>query len=212
MAEFLASIPAAAASPYALVAYAIAAVLFLFGGSRLRMAKILAERIEAVPESDRKRTLEMATGTVLPTHISPEQWLRLKRMQWTFLLLAAVLIAVLSVSVIAIGNPSGPALSPAQYKLLETLAEYQRKYAATKLVIGREDGDIFPEPTPPNLAKVSLVSNLYGKVDGPNAARFEQLLESMPQQYLRVMNEARYDNPFVLQVTEAGFRHVQSKR
>src|SRR5271157_138023 len=110
MEEFLRSIPAAGSSPYAFAAYAIAALLFLFAGARLRMAKLLLAKINSIPEAERRRALEIATGTVLPTHISPEQWIRHSRMRWTFLLLGSLLIVLLAVATIALLNPTKQAI------------------------------------------------------------------------------------------------------
>ena len=107
MEEFIRSIPAAASSPYALTAYAIAAVIFLFAGARLRLAKALLAKIDAIPPEERRRAVEIATGTVLPTHISPEQWIRNNRLRWAFLLAVSILIVILVTAVVAIANPSG---------------------------------------------------------------------------------------------------------
>jgi hypothetical protein len=106
MEEFIRSIPAAASSPYALAAYAIAAVVFLFAGSRLRLAKLLLDKIDSIPPEERRRTVEIATGTVLPTRISPEQWIRNNRLRWAFLLAASILIVILVITIVAIVNPS----------------------------------------------------------------------------------------------------------
>ncbi|MGM4909368.1 hypothetical protein [Rhizobium sp. 768_B6_N1_8] len=106
MEEFIRAIPAAAASPYALAAYAIAAIIFLFAGARLRLAKTLLAKIDTIPPDERRRTVEIATGTVLPTNISPEQWIRNNRLRWTFLLAASILIVILVIAIIALVNPS----------------------------------------------------------------------------------------------------------
>jgi len=105
MEEFVRAIPAAAASPYALAAYAIAAIIFLFAGARLRLAKTLLAKIETIPPDERRRTVEIATGTVLPTSISPEQWIRNNRLRWAFLLAASILIVILVIAIIALVNP-----------------------------------------------------------------------------------------------------------
>jgi uncharacterized protein (UPF0333 family) len=111
---FLGAIPAAAASPLALTAYAIAALIFLFAGARLRTTQALLKKIDALPENERRRGLEVAAGEVIPTHISPEQWIRSNKMKWTFLLLAGVLVAIVTVSVIAIANPAQAQLKDLQ--------------------------------------------------------------------------------------------------
>ncbi|WP_431481667.1 hypothetical protein [Pseudomonas thivervalensis] len=118
MEEFVRSIPAAASSPYALAAYAIAAVIFLFAGSRLRLAKVLLDKIDSIPPEERRRTVEIATGTVLPTRISPEQWIRNNRLRWAFLLAASILIVILVIAIVAIVNPSAKKIEK-----LETIIE-----------------------------------------------------------------------------------------
>ncbi len=106
MQGFLKAIPDAAASPYALAAYGVAAVLFLLAGSKLQKTKALARYVDRLPKSERRRGLEIAAGTILPDSITPEDWLRLKRMQGVILLLGSVVIAGLVVAIIAIVTPS----------------------------------------------------------------------------------------------------------
>lgn len=106
MTEFLQSIPSAAMSPYAFVAYAIAAILFLFAGKQLRMANLLMTRIESIPENERRRVVEIATDTMLPAHITPEHWIRIKRLRYIFTLIGSLVIAALSVTAIALLNPT----------------------------------------------------------------------------------------------------------
>ena len=125
MGEFLRSIPAAASSPYAFAAYAIAALLFIFAGARLRMTKLLLAKITAIPPSERRRALEIATGTVLPTHVSPEQWIRHSRLRWTFLLLGALLIAVLAVVTLAILSPTSAQLEDVRKTTQQTAKQTQ---------------------------------------------------------------------------------------
>lgn len=134
MGEFLRAIPGAAASPYSLAAYAIAGVLFLFAGARLRTTKLLMDRIDAIPAAERRRALEIATGTVLPTHISPEQWIRLSRMRWTFLLAGSLLIAILTVTTIAIVNPTN-----AQIKDLKKTTADAANGIQEKITVGTRD-------------------------------------------------------------------------
>jgi uncharacterized protein YoxC len=125
MEAFLRSIPAAASSPYAFAAYAIAALVFLFAGARLQMAKLLLAKITSIPEAERRRALEIATGTVLPTKISPEQWIRHSRQRWTFLLLGSLLIVVLAVATIAILNPTKTVIEEVKKTTKETAKETQ---------------------------------------------------------------------------------------
>lgn len=125
MGAFLNSISVAASSPLALVAYAISAVLFLFAGAKLIQTRLLLSKIETLPDGERRRALEIATDNVVPNTISPEQWIRVKRQRWTFLLLGAVLIAALTVSVIALLNPTAAALGDLK-EVTEQAAEKNR--------------------------------------------------------------------------------------
>lgn len=104
MQDFLQAIPTAASSPYALAAYAIAAVIFLFAGAKLRLTKMLLTQVSTMPLSERRRALEIATGTILPTNISAEQWIRNNRIRWFFLTLASLMIVVMVIATVAVVN------------------------------------------------------------------------------------------------------------
>lgn len=107
---------------------------------------------------------------------------------------------------------SGPTLLPPQERLLELLAEYQKRFAASKLVISRSDGRLHFDDDLKRGTDVSIIQDLYGVVDVRNAGRFEELMQSMPPEYVRLIAEARWDNPFVVSVTEAGIKRLESKR
>lgn len=132
MEEFIRSIPAAASGPYAFAAYAIAALVFIFAGERIRMAKLLLSRITSIPENERRRALEIATGTILPMHISPEDWIRHNRMRWLFLLLGAVLIVVLSISIIALLNPTKANIEEVKKVAIESAEKTQTVVKASE--------------------------------------------------------------------------------
>lgn len=104
----------------------------------------------------------------------------------------------------SLGSPAGPTLLPQQLRLLELLARYQRQFAAAKLVISRRDGTLHFDDARSRGEGISLLSDLYGSSDTRNAGRFEELMEGMPQQYVRLIAEARWDNPFVVNVTTEG--------
>lgn len=108
-------------------------------------------------------------------------------------------------------SPAGVLLPP-QERLLELLAKYQERFGASKLVISRSNGTLYFDDDPRRGAGVSLLKDLYGSVDAHRAGRFEELVESMPAEYVRVIAESRFDNPFVLRVTGAGIKHLRGKR
>lgn len=99
-------------------------------------------------------------------------------------------------------------LSPPQLRLLELLAGYQRQFAASKLVIDRAAGTLHFDGNPERGQGISLLKDLYGASDAGTAARFEELVESMPSEYVRLLPEARFDNPFVASITPAGMKRL----
>ena len=102
MENFFKAIPAAASSTYALVAYFMCIVAFLFAGSRLRRIKTIVSRIESVPEGKRKEVIEIATETKLPDTITAEEWIRLNRIRWVTFIIVAIILAATVVGVIAL--------------------------------------------------------------------------------------------------------------
>jgi len=103
---------------------------------------------------------------------------------------------------------SHPILMPPQERLLGLLADYQRQYAADKLIVGR-NGRLYFDNDQNKGKEVSLLRDLYGSDDLTNQRTFERLVESMPPEYLRLLPEMRWDSPFVISVTEAGLRYLK---
>jgi hypothetical protein len=100
-------------------------------------------------------------------------------------------------------------LSPPQERLLALMLDLQRKYGASKLVVGRKTGAIyFDKGHPGHGNSERLVRELYGSEGEANGALFESLVESLPPEFVRFFAEARFDNPFVVSITEAGQRYL----
>ncbi len=106
---FLQAIPAAATSPYAFMAYGLAAILSVLGAFRRRDVKKVLKVIEHLPPADRKGAIEVALNTKLPDTISAEQYLRGEKMKYQFFGAMAVLVLIGSLSAIAIIKIPGPA-------------------------------------------------------------------------------------------------------
>jgi hypothetical protein len=104
---------------------------------------------------------------------------------------------------------TSPILSPPQERLLGLLAQYQRQFAADKLIIDRKGGTLHFDDNAKKGEGISLVRDLYGSEDSTNRTAFERLVESMPPDYVRLFPETRWGNPFVLSVTEAGLRYLR---
>jgi len=114
---------------------------------------------------------------------------------------------------ITIPQPSSiPTLLPQQRRLLELLAEYQQRFGASKLIISRTDGGLHFDEDRSRGAEVSLIRDIFGSVDPRNAGRFEELMQNMPPQFVRLIAEARFDNPFVVNVTAEGVSYLESRR
>ena len=108
------------------------------------------------------------------------------------------------------GQPQ-TALSPAQERLLELVSDYQRRFAASKLIINRTEGTLHFDDAPNRAQGINLIRDLYGSSGAVEASKFEALVESMPSEYTRQLPEARWDNPFVLSVTEVGSLHLKQQ-
>lgn len=104
-----------------------------------------------------------------------------------------------------------PTLLPAQQRLLELVAGYQKQFAANRLIVARSDGRLHFDGDPSRGSSVSLVAQLFGVVSPHNAGRFEELVQNMPPEFMRVTAEARWGNPFVLSVTDAGMAQLAGR-
>lgn len=105
-----------------------------------------------------------------------------------------------------------PLLMPQQERLLELLVGYQKRFGASKLIVSRTDGRLHFDDDPGRGADVSLIRDLFGTVNPHNVGRFEELVQGMPSEYVRLIAEARWDNPLVLNVTEAGVAYLAGRR
>lgn len=112
---------------------------------------------------------------------------------------------------VKIAGTKPPILSPPQERLLELLVQYQKRFAATKLVVGRKTGRLHFDNEPQKGTGISLIKELYASEDSQRAAEFERLMESMPSEYVRLLGEMRLDSPFVVSVTDEGMRYIRSK-
>lgn len=105
-----------------------------------------------------------------------------------------------------------PELSPEQEQLLQILSKYQDRFAATKLVIGRDDGLLYFDNDSSKSRNISIISDLDGPNKPQTPSEFEALMVSMPPEYVRLIPETRFDSPFVVSVTERGKSYLQEHR
>ena len=144
-------------------------------------------------------------------------------MGWIFILLGVLTMAIGSFLVyygqdlvrhpqpVAMEAPE-IALSPPQERLLGLLADYQRQFAATKLVVDRRRGVLHFDDEPEKGKGISLIADLYGAgQEEARASEFERLMESLPPRYARFYGESRLDNPFVVTVTSEGTKYLRNR-
>ena len=105
-----------------------------------------------------------------------------------------------------------PVLLPQQERVLELLAGYQKRFGASKLIVSKTDGSLTFDDDPSRGAHISLIRDLFGDVNPRNVGRFEELAQGMPSEYVRLIAEARWDDPLVLRVTEAGVEYLAGRR
>jgi hypothetical protein len=103
MKEFLAAIPSAAASPYALIAYAIAAVLMIYGGFQWRMVKELSSLKGKEPNANVIGLIQRVIGNpeapvLSETHWLAFQWMKIKAALATMLIVVIGTIAVIALA------------------------------------------------------------------------------------------------------------------
>ncbi len=123
MDQFLHFIPSAAASPYAFGAYAVSAALFFLVGAKLKTVRSVLKVIDHVPESDRRHTIESITNSVIPDHISADEWIRSNRNRAIFQLTGVALFLVAAIAIIdVVVGSGGPGPPPPE---TQALAEAQ---------------------------------------------------------------------------------------
>lgn len=125
---------------------------------------------------------------------------------------AATTATTEATAIAATPPPMQTVLMPAQVHLLDVIAKHQREFAANKLVVGRRTGLLHFDGNNTRGAGVNLLRDVFGSEDAANGPRFEELMESMPSEYLRLFPEMRWDNPFVVTVTEGGIRYLQGRK
>lgn len=108
MNEFFQAIPAAAKSPLALAAYAIAAILMAYGGFQFRQLRVVMRTIR---EMNKRQTIDdktlidvvgQVTGSPVPPSLTGAQWLVYARQRARTMVSIALLIAIFVVAVLAL--------------------------------------------------------------------------------------------------------------
>jgi len=103
------------------------------------------------------------------------------------------------------------ALSPQAEKLLEIVHKYQKEFGLNKLVIGRDGILHFDEEERRKKYKINIIGELYNINSNYHLreSEFENLILSIPINFLRNIPETRFDNPYVVSITEEGIEYLK---
>ena len=100
-------------------------------------------------------------------------------------------------------------LNKEQISFLKVVYDYQRQTPTNKVVISSTDGFIFSEeghrPTSINLIRVVFEEEPTEKT----AMVLSDLILSMPNEYMKLIPEMRFDSPFVVRVTQEGVEKLE---
>lgn len=145
---------------------------------------------------------------------------------WTFIVLGAVVVSIGAMMgyygqillrerpPTQISTLSERLLTPSQERLLGLLFRYQRDYALSKLIVGREGQLFFDDEERRKTVKVNFLTELYGSKENDHSrlSDFISLMESLPTEYVRFHPEARFDNPFVVSVIPEGVKYLREPK
>ncbi|WP_417913274.1 hypothetical protein [Candidatus Electronema sp. TJ] len=166
--EFLQAIPAAASSPYALIAYVVALIVAAYAGFRLRELQSVLRTIQARPstsDSQMVEVIKVVTQRPVPPQMTGAQWIRYQRLQAGLLIVIALIIAFLTIAVMAISpdkhrpvNISGLTMSlqSGTYKVSALVSILSKLSEDFTLVID----DSVPEETRKRLVKLETFNNV----------------------------------------------------
>lgn len=91
----LQSLPEAATSPLAFIAYIVTVAAWVWAVSRERQLRTLSKNIKEVPESQRPALVRQLLGDVIPASITASEWIQAKRQRYYFLAFLAAIFLIL---------------------------------------------------------------------------------------------------------------------
>jgi len=102
--EFLNSLAEVAGKPLAFLGYVLLLVCWCIAYIKRTEVRELLKKIEAIPEEDRRKTVENTLGDKVPERISADQWLKRLRQRYIFVAYIATIFAVVVLSAFAYIN------------------------------------------------------------------------------------------------------------
>jgi hypothetical protein len=97
----LKSLPQAATSPLAFIAYVTTILAWLWAWTRARQSKTFLEGLKEIPESQRPAHTRTVLGEVVPATIGIEEWIRARRQRYLFYSFITLLFLILCLAGIA---------------------------------------------------------------------------------------------------------------
>ena len=91
----LKSLPEAATSPLAFIAYITTVFAWIWAWIRDRQLKTVLEGLKEIPESQRPAHTRTVLGEVVPAKISVEEWIRVRRERYFFCFFLGLLFLIL---------------------------------------------------------------------------------------------------------------------
>jgi len=108
-------------------------------------------------------------------------------------------------------RPTPIALPYDHERLLSLIAQYQNQFGLRKLIIGRNDGQLyFDGRQPPD--KINLMDAMFGGSSESLQGHFEKLMDTMPTDYLRFFYEVRWGSPYVVAITDTGKAYLAQRK
>ena len=102
---WLQAIPEAASDPFALIAYAVALIVAAYAGFRLRELQQVLRTLQTRPstsDSQMVEVIKVVTQRPVPPKMTGAQWIRYQKLQAGLLIAIALIIAFLTLAVVAI--------------------------------------------------------------------------------------------------------------
>ncbi len=117
-----------------------------------------------------------------------------------------------------LGKPKNSTISeilkPQEEKLLSIVYKYQKDLGLNKLIIQRTDGTLyFDEEEKRGKYEINIIGEVFDITSGfkIHASEFENLILDIPREYLQQIPETRYDDPYVLKITEKGIEYIKKQ-
>ncbi|MGH6889414.1 MAG: hypothetical protein ACREHF_09480 [Rhizomicrobium sp.] len=174
----------------------------------LAVEKLALEKMHALPQND-----SLGTETLVWVGLVAAATMVIFAATFLFcaLLVAPYRLSRMQHAGVANDAIGTPIVSPAQEKLLSVIAGHQRQFAAKKLIIDRKIGRLYFDEDRERGKGILIIAEMFGENAPDGERRLEELMYSIPTEYLRLLPEGRLGDPYVVAITDAGLRYVKNQ-